>query len=576
MIILGINWRHGDAAACIVIDGKLSSAVEEERFTKIKNCSHFPINSIKYCLSSNNLTIDDIDYITVNSQTKYNSLGKLIFIFKNLFNKFIYKNIKLSLLVKKEIRYQFYYYFNKDIKDKIIYVPHHLAHAYSTLFFLEDNQNSLIFSFDGSGDFSTIELYLVNQTKIKLLEKNYFPHSLGFYYMAFTQFLGFKNYGDEYKVMGLSALGSPIYADKIKKYLIKNEYPLRLNFKYFNIPEVTYFKHRPNVELLFNKQFIDIFGEPRSSKEENIKQIYKDYAASMQQVFEDIVFGYLNKFQKQFNSKKIYLTGGCALNGMLAGKIVESKLFNEIRMNPNPGDAGGALGSAFYQAIENKCVIDKNQNIPYSGPSYTNSFIKKNIINKIIDNKKFNIEFCEKDEDLSLNIAKKIKEHKIVFWHQDGMEWGPRALGNRSILADPTDINIKNILNSKIKKRELFRPFAPVVLKNYSDDYFYMHEQDSKYMNIVFKAKENTIQKFPGVVHDDLTSRVQTIEITDNKKLYNLITEFNKLTACPMLINTSLNINAPISMSPMDSFNFFLISEIEVLILNNWIIKLNK
>ena len=576
MIILGINWRHGDAAACIVIDGKLSSAVEEERFTKIKNCSHFPINSIKYCLSSNNLTIDDIDYITVNSQTKYNSLGKLIFIFKNLFNKFIYKNIKLSLFIKKEIRYQFYYYFNKDIKDKIIYVPHHLAHAYSTLFFLEDNQNSLIFSFDGSGDFSTIELYLVNQTKIKLLEKNYFPHSLGFYYMAFTQFLGFKNYGDEYKVMGLSALGSPIYADKIKKYLIKNEYPLRLNFKYFNIPEVTYFKHRPNVELLFNKQFIDIFGEPRSSKEENIKQIYKDYAASMQQVFEDIVFGYLNKFQKQFNSKKIYLTGGCALNGMLAGKIVESKLFNEIRMNPNPGDAGGALGSAFYQAIENKCVIDKNQNIPYSGPSYTNSFIKKNIINKIIDNKKFNIEFCEKDEDLSLNIAKKIKEHKIVFWHQDGMEWGPRALGNRSILADPTDINIKNILNSKIKKRELFRPFAPVVLKNYSDDYFYMHEQDSKYMNIVFKAKENTIQKFPGVVHDDLTSRVQTIEITDNKKLYNLITEFNKLTACPMLINTSLNINAPISMSPMDSFNFFLISEIEVLILNNWIIKLNK
>jgi carbamoyltransferase len=576
MIILGINWRHGDAAACIVIDGKLSSAVEEERFTKVKNCSHFPINSIKYCLSSNNLTIDDIDYITVNSQTKYNSLGKLIFIFKNLFNKFIYKNIKLSLFVKKEIRYQFYYYFNKDIKDKIIYVPHHLAHAYSTLFFLEDNQNSLIFSFDGSGDFSTIELYLVNQTKIKLLEKNYFPHSLGFYYMAFTQFLGFKNYGDEYKVMGLSALGSPIYADKIKKYLIKNEYPLRLNFKYFNMPEVTYFKHRPNVELLFNKQFIDIFGEPRSSKEENIKQIYKDYAASMQQVFEDIVFGYLNKFQKQFNSKKIYLTGGCALNGVLAGKIVESKLFNEIRMNPNPGDAGGALGSAFYQAIENKCVIDKNQNIPYSGPSYTNSFIKKNIINKIIDNKKFNIEFCEKDEDLSLNIAKKIKEHKIVFWHQDGMEWGPRALGNRSILADPTDINIKNILNSKIKKRELFRPFAPVVLKNYSDDYFYMHEQDSKYMNIVFKAKENTIQKFPGVVHDDLTSRVQTIEITDNKKLYNLITEFNKLTACPMLINTSLNINAPISMSPMDSFNFFLISEIEVLILNNWIIKLNK
>ena len=576
MIILGINYKHGDAAACIIQDGKLKSAVEEERFTKVKNCSHFPINSIKYCLSVNNLTIDDVDFITVNSQIKYNFLHKFIFVFKILFSKFIYKNIKLNLYKRKNLAYQFDFYFNKNIKNKIVYVPHHLAHAYSTLFFLENNQNSLIFSFDGSGDFSTIEIYLANQKKIKLLEKNPFPHSLGFFYMAFTQFLGFNNYGDEYKIMGLSALGSPIYADKIKKYLIKSEYPLRLNLKYFNMPKITYFKNRPNVELLYNKKFIDILGEPRISKKENIKKIYKDYAASMQQVFEDIVFVYLKKFKKQFNAKVVYLTGGCALNGVLAGKILKSKLFKEIRMNPNPGDAGGALGSAFFCAIQKGYEIDKNQNIPFSGPSYDNYFIKENIINKIISDKKFRIEFFEKKEDLSSKIAKKIVEKKIVFWHQDSMEWGPRALGNRSILADPSDINIKNIINSKIKKRELFRPFAPVVLKNHASKYFYMHGHDSKYMNIVFQARENTIKKFPGVVHDDFSSRVQTIEISDNEKLYSLITAFNKLTGCPMLINTSLNINSPISMNPMDSFNFFLDSEVDVLILNDWLIELNK
>lgn len=575
MVVLGINYKHGDAAACIIKDGKLLSAVEEERFTKIKNCSHFPINSIKYCLGVNNIKIDDVDYISVNTNSNYNLLAKTIFIFKNLFNEFIYKTFKLKFDKKNNLAHQFNYYFNKNFKQKLIHVPHHLAHAYSTLFFLEDNKNDLIFSFDGSGDFSTIEIYLANQKKLKLLEKNYFPHSLGFYYMAFTQYLGFKKYGDEYKVMGLASLGSPLYVDKIKKLLIKTEYPLRLNLKYFNIPKVTYFRHQPDVETLYNQHFINIFGESRSSNDENIKKIYKDYAASMQKVFEDIVFVYLNRYQKKYKSKKLYLTGGCALNGVLTGKIVQSKLFNEIRVNPNPGDAGGALGAAFYQASKHNHKINKIQNIPYSGPSYDNKYIKKNIIDKIYNNKKFKIEFFKKDEDLSLNVAKTIVEKKIIFWHQDSMEWGPRALGNRSILADPSDVNIKNIINLKIKKREMFRPFAPVVLGSFAEEYFNMNGHDSKYMNVVFNAKDITIKKFPGVVHSDCTSRVQTLEITDNKKLHNLITEFNNLTGCPMLINTSLNINGPISMSPMDSFDYFLQSNVETLILNNWVIRLN-
>ena len=576
MIILGINYRHGDASACLIKEGKLLSAVEEERFIKVKNYSHFPVNSIKYCLEVNNISIDDVDYITVNSNSKYNFIEKITFAVKNFFTKFIFENIFSSYNKKKNLAYQFKLYFRKNIKKKIIEVPHHLAHVYSTLFFLEDNQNSLAFSFDGSGDFSTIEVYLINQNKLLLLEKNNFPHSLGFYYMAFTQYLGFEKYGDEYKVMGLSGLGSPIYVDKIKKYLIKSEYPFRLNKKYFNMPQITYHKHQPNVNRLFNQFFIDIFGEERKSNEENIEQIYKDYAASMQKVFEDVVFAYLKKYQNKFNSKKLYITGGCALNCLSVGKIVESKLFNEIKVQMNPGDAGGALGSAFYHANNKNLITNVNHNIPFSGPSYKNEFINKYIIKKIINDKNFKISFFENDEDLTLHAAKKIRDQKIIFWFQDAMEWGPRALGNRSILADPSDVNIKDIINSKIKKRELFRPFAPAVLKTFANDYFHMHGHDSKYMNIVFKAKDITIQKFPAIVHEDFTSRVQTVDVTDNKKFYNLINNFHKIKDCPMLINTSLNINGPIAMNPVDAFSFYLESGVKTLYLNNWAIELNK
>ena len=576
MIILGINYKHGDASACIIKDGKLCSAVEEERFTKIKNCSDFPINSIKYCLLENNISIDDVSYITVNSNPKYNFLAKIIFTLKNISNSLIREYVSSFFDKNQSIKFLFKLYFEKNVNDKIVYIPHHLSHVYSTLFFLEDKKNSLVFSFDGSGDFSTIEVYLINQKKAKLLEKNYFPHSLGFYYMAFTQYLGFKNYGDEYKVMGLSGTGSPIYADKIKKILIETEYPFKLNLKYFNTPKVSYFTHQPKVQDLYNDLFVKEFGEPRKEDEKNIEQTYKDYAASMQKVFEDVVFVYLRKFQKEHNSKKLYLTGGCALNSALVGKIVQSKLFNEVSVGPNPGDAGGALGSAFYYLVKNNLRIDNIHNIPFSGPSNKNSFIKKHIINKIINDKRYKVSFYENDEDLTVDIAKIITKQKVIFWYQDSAEWGPRALGNRSILADPTETDIKELINLSIKKRELFRPFAPVVQKSFANDYFHMYGQDSKYMNIVFKAKDITIQKCPGVVHEDGTSRVQTLEVTDNRKLYNLLTEFNKITGHPMLINTSLNINGPMAMNAIGAFNFFLDTDVKSIILNNWLIEVNQ
>ena len=574
MIVLGLNYKHGDASACIIKNGKLIFAAEEERFTKIKNCSQFPINAIKFCLSSSGIEIEDIDLIAINSDPKYNFFNKVYFFYKNILNINLFKYIFKSLYKQNYLKLQIKLFFENKFKGKIINVPHHLSHALSTLFFLDNNSNTLVFSFDGSGDFSTIEAFLVNKNKINLIDKNIFPHSLGFYYMAFTQYIGFLNFGDEYKVMGLSAYGNPIYVDKIKKYLIKNEYPLRLNLKYFNIPEITYYTHRPKVNLLFNNNFIKLFGQPRTNDDDqNINQFYKDYAASMQKVFEDIAFKYLKHYKKKYNPKKIYLTGGCALNGLLIGKIIESGLFDSVNIGPNPGDAGGAIGAAFYPFIKKNSPIQNTHNLHFSGPSYSDDFVKKNLIDQIKDQSKYSIRFYDDQKKLSIETAKKIKEEKIIFWFQDGMEWGPRSLGNRSILADPTHKSIKNILNLSIKKRELFRPFAPIVLEEFAEEYFYMNGCNSKFMNVVFKAKDITIKKFPSVVHIDRTSRVQTVNRDDNRKVFNLLSDFNAITGSPILINTSLNIKGPIAMSPVDAFNFFIESGIKTLILNNWIIE---
>ena len=574
MIVLGLNLKHGDASACIIKNGKLLSAAEEERFTRVKHCSHFPINAINFCLKQNNISIDEVDYITHNSSWFCNFFPKVIFFSKHIIKYLSRKKFLEFYSRNNYIKHNFFLYFNSKLDKKIVPVPHHLAHIFSTMFFLEDNKNALIFSFDGSGDFSTSESYLIKEKKIKFVEKNYFPHSYGFLYTAFSQFLGFSKYGDEYKVMGLAGYGKPIYENKIKK-ILKNLTPLELELKYFNIPALDYSKHIPVINRLYNQEFINLFGNPRNENEEDsIDQEYKDLAASLQKVFEDLVLNHLTILKQKYGCNKLYLTGGCALNGLLVGKIIEAGLFQSVSVGTNPGDAGGAIGSAFFLLHSKNDKIDPIQNTTFLGPGYNNEYIKKNIIDKIQKQNKYKIKFYENFDDLAAQAALIIKKEKIIFWFQDNMEWGPRALGNRSILADPLSKNIKNLLNSKIKKRELFRPFAPAVMEEFASDYFYMNNHKSPFMNIVFKARENTKNSFPDIVHIDGTSRVQTVSESDNKKFYKLLQEFNKISNCPILINTSLNINKPIALSPADAFQSFLEAEIKCIVLNNWIIEL--
>ena len=578
MIVLGLNLYHGNTSACIFVHGMLVCAVEEERLVRIKNCSDFPINAIKYCLNHAGVLIEDVDYVTVNSKSNYNLTFKIIFFFKYFYKNFYFLSILFYYFSKKKkISNLLKLYFGKKNKIKIISVPHHISHVFSTIDFTESNKKSLVFSFDGSGDFSTIESYLVHDNNFKLLDKNCFPNSLGFLYTAFTQYLGFVNYGDEYKVMGLSGYGKPIYCEKILK-LLKSSEPFKLNMKYFNVPKISYLTGKPVIEKIYNHKFIEMFGKARSINENNefIDQIYKDYAASLQKVLEDIVISYLSELKKKHEIKKIFLTGGCALNGLLVSKIIDSKLFEDVIVGPNPGDAGGAIGSALKFLWDQNIKINLAKNFPFIGKVYDDEYIEKHLINNIKNNDNYSIKLYKNFNDVASRAALLIKEQKIIFWFQDEMEWGPRALGNRSVLADPSNKNIKDILNIQIKKREPFRPFAPAVIKEFADDYFYMQGKESPFMNIIFKAKDNTKNLFPGVVHIDGTSRVQTVSEKNNKKFYKLINEFYKITNFPILVNTSLNIDGPIAESPNDAFNFFLESAVKCIVLNNWIIELKK
>jgi len=580
MIVLGLNIKHADSSACLIKNGRLLSAVEEERFTKIKHSSDFPLHSINFCLESNNIRLEDIDYVTVNNNIYYNLFYKILYFSKNLFNLQLWINIFTTSKFSKNAFLK--KHFANKIKKKIIYVSHHLSHLFSTFFFLEKHQKTLIYSFDGSGDFSTFEIYLINGHKYHRIEKNFFPHSLGILYTAFTQFLGFREYGDEYKVMGLSGYGKPIYLNKINK-LIKNKDPFKLNLNYFNIPNIKFsesssetYAATPKVNILFNEKFINLFGKPRDMKLKYIDQIYKDYANSLQKLFEDIVLAQLKKNFYKFKVDKLILTGGCAFNSLLIKRIHELNIFKNIVINTNPGDAGGAIGSAFYFLHKNKLEIKPVQEEMFLGPSYSNKYVENNLIKQLVDKENYRIKYYKNFNNLISKSAQILREKKIIFWFQGKMEWGPRALGNRSILADPTIVNIKNLINLKIKNREKFRPFALTILEDSAENYFHMNKQKSPNMNIVFKAKKITKEKFPGVVHVDGTSRIQTINRLNNYKFYKLIKEFQKKTNCPMLINTSLNINAPIALSPHDAFIYFLSSGVETIVINNWIIELKK
>ncbi len=578
MIILGLNINHADTSACLIVNGKIIAAIEEERFVRKKHYAGFPVNSIEFCLSLIKLTIKDIDYITVNYSPSSNLKQKFFYSVKNIISTATLKKIfkfKNKLFHTSDLQK---YLDKNNFVGKIINVEHHMSHIASS-YYNSQFKNAVGLTIDGFGDFCSSETFLCNDNKIEGLKKVYFPHSLGILYQAITQFLGFKNYGDEYKVMGLASYGEPTYLKEFEdliKYDEKNLFLLNLDyFSHHSDSEFSYsFSNGiPKFSDLYSKKIIELLGEERNPSEK-IEKRHFNIASSLQVCFENIVFSILNNLYQKTKIDNLCLAGGCALNSKFNGLIKERTPFKNIFIQPNAGDAGGAMGSALHFLKNSQFVKDKEQQIGpnkcYLGSSYSNEYIEETLIknNKLVKEysfKKMN------DEDLYKEVASRISKNQIIGWFKGRCEWGPRALGNRSILADPRNPKIKDILNVKIKLRESFRPFAPAVLEEFSGNYFEI-DYPSPYMLNVVQAKKLAKETVPSVVHVDNTCRVQTVSKEDNLHFYSLISEFYKLTGVPIILNTSFNENEPIVLNPDHAFNCFRRTSMDCLVLENWVI----
>ena len=570
-IILGINTYHADSSACIIVDGKLIAAIEEERINRKKHFSGYPIESIRECLRIANKRDTEITDIAFNTKPSSNLFAKGVFFLKN----FSYDKNSLSERFKKKINVKklLFKNFTLNTNVKFHYIEHHLAHIASA-FYPSGFKDAVGLSIDGSGDFVTLAISECKNNKITLTEKTNFPNSLGIFYHAMTQFLGFKNYGDEYKIMGLAAYGTPKYFDKIKANLFKdnNKLIFELNLDYFNhhknnfqyIAEDTLY-----IDEIFNSNLIKLFSQELENKN-NKEQFIKDFAASVQKVYEFFFKKIIEKLFLNNFSKNLVFAGGCALNSSANRFITnEKRQFKNIYIPCAPGDNGGALGAAFVVSAKYSTKVENFKN-PYLGKEFSNHEVLE-ILKHNNYKDKVTYKFMENDVDLFKSAAQLISEGNVIGWFQGCMEFGPRALGNRSILADPRNPNMKSIINMKIKRRESFRPFAPSVIEKYQSDWF---ESDftNPYMSSLAIVKSDKQKTIPSVTHIDGTARVQTVNSNNNSKYLNLINAFYLLTGVPILLNTSFNENEPIVMKPEESLDCLIRTDMDAVFINNYLV----
>ena len=572
--ILGLNFLHSDTSACIFKNGKLIAAAEEERFTRLKHTSNFPINAINFCLNEAEIKFSDIDTVTINSNPFASFQKKILFTLKNFKRyKLAFKsisNIKKKVSLKKLISQNFDS--ENSFKGKIRYVDHHISHILSSSSY-SGFEKSVNLSIDGFGDFASAAWGTSEQNKISIDNKVFFPHSMGIFYQSITQFLGFKKYGDEYKVMGLSSYGNPTYQKQLSKLLYNTDEGYKLNLKYFIHQDQNIFKNNKTGQIeyfdLYSQELKNLIGDERKFDDE-INQRHMDIAKSAQVVYENTLFTLLTSLFQKYKIKNLTLSGGCAMNSVANGKILKKTPFEKVYISPNPGDAGGSIGSALFFLLEKGQKIENNINYAYLGSNYSDEDIEQ-----VISQKDLKTNFFVKkypDEDLYNFISDQLCLSKIIGWFQGKMEWGARALGNRSILADARNPKIKDIINKKIKKRESFRPFAPAILEEFTSQWFEI-DKDVPYMSEVYKILKNKVNDLPGITHVDGTGRLQTVTKSNNNKFYSLIKNFYNKTNIPIVLNTSFNENEPIVESPGQAIDCFLRTNMDILVLGSWVIS---
>ncbi|HUR41122.1 MAG TPA: carbamoyltransferase C-terminal domain-containing protein [Verrucomicrobiae bacterium] len=576
--ILGINAYHADASASLVVDGRLVAAAEEERFKRIKHWAGFPADSILYCLKTAGITAADLSHIAVNTDRHANIASKLVYAMR--------RRPSLKLIVQRLTHAGHRAGVSEDVRElangtpfrgPLTAVEHHQAHLASA-FWISPFDKAVTLSIDGFGDFRSAAWGLGRGTQLKIDGGVGFPHSLGVFYQALTQFLGFPHYGDEYKVMGLGAYGAPVYMDQMRKLvMLRKDGGYALDLQYFRHHREG-FSYKwsggiPEVGPLFSAELSTLLGPPRAPTEP-MEQRHRDIASSVQAMYEEAFFHLLNQLHPRYHCDNLALAGGCAMNSLANGKIGLYTPFTKVYVQSAAGDAGGAIGAAFEVFRQSGGQRDFVMNHAYWGPDYAADTVRAEIDARRskLEGENCRVEKAVDEQQLLQRVAARIAQGSVVGWFQGRMEWGPRALGNRSILGDPRRADMKDILNLKIKRRESFRPFAPSVLRERVAEWF-ERDGDVPFMMQVFPIRADKRAQIPAVTHVDGTGRLQTVSADANPRYHALISEFERQTGVPMVLNTSFNENEPVVCQPQEALDCFLRTKMDVLVLGDYLIE---
>lgn len=575
--ILGINAYHGDSSACLIADGRLVAAAEEERFRRVKHWAGFPSEAIKYCLSEAGIKLEEVEHVAINQDPRANLWRKVVFTLTHqpdprlVWDRLRNKRRRASVvdLLDRSVGVGF--------NGQVHQVEHHLCHL-SSAFHVSPFDEAIVVSVDGFGDFSSVAWGRGQGSAIEVMGRVYFPHSLGVFYQAMTQWLGFPNYGDEYKVMGLAPYGELRFMREMREIVqLKDDGTFQLNLAYFrhHNEQVAYEwdNGEPRVGTLFSAELERLLG-PAREKNQPLTQQHKDVARSVQAMYEEAFFHLLNTVYRQYPTEHLCLAGGCAMNSVANGKVYRNTPFRKVYVQSAAGDAGGAIGAAFvvWHKLEGQrgFVMDH----AYWGPQWSNDELGTllHAQKSALQEQNCTVTQIPDEDTLCDQTAEIIAEGKVVGWFQGRMEWGPRALGNRSILCDPRRADMKDILNLKIKRRESFRPFAPSVLREYVSEWF-EQDDDVPFMMQVFPIRQEKRSIILAVTHVDGTGRLQTVERATNPRYWKLIDAFRKRTGVPMVLNTSFNENEPVVCQPKEALDCFLRTKMDVLVMGNWIIR---
>jgi carbamoyltransferase len=579
MNILGINAYHGNASAAIVCDGQLIAAVEEERFNRVKYAAGFPVQAIHFCLKEAGLTLADIDHVGIPRNPYARLFTKLIYSLR--MPSFARQRAKV-LATFTGIPEALAAAFDADpqrIKAKFHRIEHHQAHLASS-FFVSPFDSAALLSADGLGDFASTMWGVAQGNRMNIRGSVAFPHSLGLFYSAVTQYLGFLKFGDEYKVMGLGAYGRPDQLEAFRDIVRFDENSsangFRLGLDYFTHhrtgPEMSWAEadKTPTLGKLFSSEMARHLG-PVRGPDEPLEQRHRNLAASLQARLEEVYLGMLRKLSKATGMKSVCLAGGVAFNCVANGKIFDSTGFEQIYVHPAAGDGGLSVGAAFY--VWNQILGGPRSfvmNHAYWGPGYSRDRVRHAIDSSALARSGYSVAELP-EPDLMRNTAQIIADGKILGWFQGRAEWGPRALGNRSIVADPRRPEMKEILNRRIKHREIFRPFAPSILAESTGDYF-EKSHPSPFMTLAYSVKPAQRDKIPAPTHVDGTGRLQTVTREANSRYWQLIKAFEKLTGVPVVLNTSFNDNEPIVCRPEEAIDCFLRTQMDALVLGDFLI----